>query len=84
MKDKALSKLIEEFRNLSKHGGDSDGFMSVAEMAPIVGHDDHWVRTRLRILHQAGRLEVRRRKDERIDGALQSVPVYRIKAEAKS
>jgi len=60
----------------------ADG-QSVEELAGNMGKGVKWVRDRLRQLAAEDRLEVGRKQVKNLTGAMQWVPVYKIKSEAE-
>lgn len=60
-------------------GGSSEG-LSAQEIAQATGRSLGWVRQRLRILLEKGRLHVGYRTGTAIDGKLYRLPVYRLEA----
>jgi hypothetical protein len=57
----------------------SDGWLTVSEMAKTSKIRDVKIRSILKVAQQEGRLECQRQSRITITGSLQSVPVFRIK-----
>ena len=51
---------------------------TVQELVTLTGKSEEWVRAKLRLLQQSGRLVVGRKRTHRIDGVPTSVAAYKI------
>ena len=75
-----LEALVREFEKITRQSEDTEGFVSTQDFADAQGISQHTAQTRLRPLFRAGLLEVRTRRDMRMDGAPKRTPVYRLKS----
>ncbi len=79
--DVAANWTIEEL--LGAMGSEDDqaqGAYTVQEIADACGHDVKWVRRKLSMLKQQGRLEVVQVRRNRLDDQPYLTPAYRLKA----
>jgi hypothetical protein len=61
--------------------GDQSGAMTVWQMEQETGRSKNWIRTKLRLLYEAGRVECVRVPRTMLDGRKSSAPAYRLKVE---
>ncbi len=58
--------------------GDTADARTVSELADATGHDEKWIRRRLRGLLAEGRVEVVKVRRYRLDGQQYAAPAYRL------
>jgi len=58
--------------------GGSSGAMTVWDLAQTTGRSPNWVRAKLRVLYEAGRVEVVRVSRTMMDGRPSTSPAYRL------
>lgn len=75
------NELIEALRS-AMAGGDAgpDDAHTVMEMCELTGHGQMFIRKHLKLLLNSGRAEMVRVNRQSIDGRIQRLPAYRIKA----
>lgn len=59
--------------------GDQSGAMTVWQMEQATGRSKNWIRAKLRLLYEAGRVEVVRVPGKMLDGRKYTQPAYRLK-----
>lgn len=75
-----LETMVKELERLRTIADDTDGYLSVHEIAPALKRSEDFVRSRvLRPLLEAGRLEIKKKTGLTLDGRRRNTPVYRVK-----
>ena len=74
--------LAELTRLGEQQTADCDGFLTVVEIAKLLGRGKDWVLDRLKIAEKLGQLEIRRRRAITFGGRSIKQRVYRVTKEA--
>ena len=72
------AELIAELETLLATSADPEGYLTVDEYGELMGLGRVAVQKRLKVAHNAGRLECVRVKRQAIDGRMMHTPAYRI------
>lgn len=77
------SEWIAELERLITIDNCNDGYKTVNELIKETGHSDRWVRDRLILVKEAGRLELGYKQIRALNGRLCKITAYRIKPDDK-